>query len=425
MGVGGDNVHANDRRRFMRNAALAVLAGTRLAGASARRAHVIVAGGGFAGATCALQLRQLEPAIDVTLVDPEDHYVTCPMSDAALVGWRSMQSLTVSRAGLARAGVRCVRDRVVSIDAQSRRVRLASSKNLACDRLVVAPGIRFLWDRLEGYGEAQSQRMPHAWRAGPQTDLLAAQLRAIDDGAVFAICVPPGLMRCPPAPFERASVVAAWLKQHKPHSKVLIFDANNRFPRQESFTAAWKQLYGDRIEWIPVTEGGAVERVDVRASTLYTSSGAHRVAVANVIPPQAPGAFALDAALASGHGWCPVDPMTFESTLVPHVHVIGDACIADAMPKAASSALSQAQQCAAAIVAHFADRVPPTPAFDSVCYSALAQDRSLAIHARFRVDGGHIVAESAPSEPAPAISAAERDAAIAWYRSIRHSAFGA
>ena len=161
MGVGGDNVNANDRRRFMRNAALAVLAGTRLAGASARRAHVIVAGGGFAGATCALQLRRLEPAIDVTLVDPEDHYVTCPMSDAALVGWRSMQSLTVSRAGLARTRVRYIRDRVASIDAQARHLRLASSKSLACDRLVVAPGIRFLWDRLEGYGEAVSLRLPH------------------------------------------------------------------------------------------------------------------------------------------------------------------------------------------------------------------------------------------------------------------------
>jgi sulfide dehydrogenase [flavocytochrome c] flavoprotein subunit len=199
---------ARERRRFMQAAAL-VLGGTQFAGASARRARVVVAGGGFSGATCALQLRRLDPAIDITLVDPDDRYVTCPMSDAALVGWRSMQSITVSRTGLVRAGVRYVRDRVVSIDAPTRRVRLASSKDLACDRLVVAPGIRFLWDRLEGYGEAQAQRMPHAWRAGKQTDLLAAQLHAIDDGGIFAICVPPGLMRCPPAPFERASVVAA------------------------------------------------------------------------------------------------------------------------------------------------------------------------------------------------------------------------
>ncbi len=165
-------------------------------------------------------------------------------------------------------------------------------------------------------------------------------------------------MRCPPGPYERASLVAEFLAKHKPRSKVLIFDANNRFPRQDAFTTAWKEIYGDRIEWIPVTEGGAVERVDVRTNTLYTASGAHHVAVANVIAPQAPGAFALDAGLASGHGWCPVDPTTFESMNVPRVHVIGDACIADAMPKAASAALSQATQCAAAIVARFANRAP-------------------------------------------------------------------
>jgi len=424
MGVGGDNVHANDRRRFMRNAALAVLAGTRLAGASARRAHVIVAGGGFAGATCALQLRRLEPAIDVTLVDPEDHYVTCPMSDAALVGWRSMQSLAVSRAGLARAGVRCVRDRVVSIDARARRVRLASSKNLDCDRLVVAPGIRFLWDKLEGYGEAQSQRMPHAWRAGPQTDLLAAQLRAIDDGAVFAICVPPGLMRCPPAPFERASVVAAWLKQHKPRSKVLIFDANNHFPKQDVFTAAWQEFYPGMIEWIPATEGGAIERVDAPAMTLYTSRGVQRVAVANVIPQQAPGLLALDAGLASGHGWCPVVPDTLESTLAAGVHVIGDACIAGAMPKSASAAHSQALQCARAIVASLREQAVPAPQFDSVCYSLLGRDRALAIHGHFAAADGEIrPTDGAPGADAASAQALARQAA-AWYDKIVSESFG-
>jgi NADPH-dependent 2,4-dienoyl-CoA reductase/sulfur reductase-like enzyme len=246
----------------------------------------------------------------------------------------------------------------------------------------------------------------------------------MDDGGTFAISVPAGLMRCPPGPYERAGLVAEFLARHKPRSKVLIFDANNRFPRQEAFAAAWKALYGERIEWVPVTEGGAVVRVDVRTSTLHTSGGAHRVALANVIPPQAPGTFALDAGLASGHGWCPIDPVTFESTNVPHVHVIGDACIADAMPKAASAALSQAKQCAAAIVARFSNREAPAPALDSVCYSALALDRSLAIHARFRVEREHFVAEPAAADAPSAVSAEERAASAAWYRAIRRSAFG-
>ena len=423
MGV-GDDASVRARRRFIKAAALAVLGGAQLASAKARRARVVVAGGGFAGATCALQLRRLDTAIDVTLVDPDERYATCPMSDAALVGWRSMRSLTVSRAGLARAGVRYVRDRVASIDAQARHIRLASSKDLAYDRLVVAPGIRFLWDRLPGYGEADSQRMPHAWRAGAQTGLLAAQLRDIDDGGVFAICVPPGLMRCPPAPFERASVVAAYLKQHRPRSKVLIFDANNHFPKQDVFAAAWQEFYPGMIEWIPATEGGAVQRVDASNMTLYTSRGAQRVAVANVIPQQAPGLLAVDAGLASGHGWCPVKPESFESALIENVHVIGDACIAGAMPKSASAANSQALRCARAIVASLREQELPSPQFESVCYSLLGRDRALAIHGRFAVADGEIrqidIAQDAdqPSPQAQALQAAR------WYDRIVAESFG-
>jgi len=341
-----------------------------------------------------------------------------------LVGWRSMQSLTVSRAGLARAGVRYIRDRVASIDAQARRVRLASSKSLAYDRLVVAPGIRFLWDRLEGYGETVSLRLPHAWRAGAQTDLLAAQLRTMDDGGVFAICVPSGLMRCPPAPFERASVVAAYLKEHKPRSKVLIFDANNHFPKQDMFAAFWQEFHPGMIEWIPATEGGTVERVDAPNMTLYTSRGAQRVAVANVIPRQAPGMLAVDAGLAAGHGWCPVVAETFESTLVANVHVIGDACIAGAMPKSASAAHSQAVRCARAIAASLRGQELPPADFESVCYSLLGRDRALAIHGRFDVADGEIrQVDNAPDADANNAQAQAQHASQ-WYDTIVAESFG-
>ena len=409
------------RRAFLRSAALAAAA---IAAPSARgaKARIVVVGGGFAGSACALLLKRAEPSLDVTLVDPDARYVTCPMSNDVVVGGRTIGSLTLTRVGLGRAGVRFVRARADALDADARAIRLDDGTRIAYDRCIVAPGIRFLWGTPDGYDEAASQAMPHAWEAGAQTTRLAGRLRAIEDGGVFAISVPSGLMRCPPGPYERASLVAEWLARNRPRSKVLIFDANNRFPRQEAFTTAWDALYRGRIEWIPVTEGGAVERVDVRTNTLYTSRGAHRVALANVIPPQAPGRFAFDAGLASGHGWCPVEPVTFASTLVPHVHVIGDACIADAMPKAASAALSQARQCAAAIVASLAGREPPVPALDSVCYSALARDRALAIRLRFRVDGGRVEAEPGTPEPA---SAAAREAAEAWYREARASAFDA
>jgi sulfide dehydrogenase [flavocytochrome c] flavoprotein subunit len=412
------------RRTFIGAAALSAVA---LAAPVARaaKARIAIVGGGFGGSACALLLKRADPSLDVTLIDPDERYVTCPMSNEVVVGARTIDTLTLTREGLRRAGVRFVRARATALDAERRTLRLADGSRVAYDRCVVAPGIRFLWGTPEGYDEAASERMPHAWEAGAQTMRLAERLRAMDDGGVFAISVPSGLMRCPPGPYERASLVAEFLQRHKPRAKVLIFDANNRFPRQEIFTAAWDAAYRGLLEWIPVTQGGAVQRVDVRTNTLHTSSGAHRVALANVIPPQAPGRFASDAGLASGHGWCPVDPTSFASTNAAHVHVIGDACIADAMPKAASAALSHARQCAAAIVAELAGRDAPTPQLDSVCYSALALERSFAIHARFRVAEGHIESDTQAAEAPPAPSPAEREAAEAWYRSIRATSFAA
>jgi sulfide dehydrogenase [flavocytochrome c] flavoprotein chain len=412
------------RRTFIRVAALS-LAAIGAPGARAARARIAIIGGGFGGSACALLLKRADPALDVTLVDPVERYVTCPMSNEVVVGARTIDSLTLTREGLRRAGVRFVRARATALDAEKRVLRFGDGGRLAYDVCIVAPGIRFLWGTPEGYDEAAAARMPHAWEAGAQTTRLAERLRAMDDGGVFAISVPAGLMRCPPGPYERASLVAQFLARHRPRSKVLIFDANNRFPRQDAFTAAWDALYRGRIEWIPPTEGGAVQRVDARANTLHTSSGAHRVALANVIPPQAPAQFAVDAGLAHGHGWCPVDPASFESTYVPHVHVIGDACIADAMPKAASAALSQARQCVAAIIARLSGGEPPVPQLDSVCYSALSADRSLSIRARFRIADGHIESVADAAENAAAPSTEERNVAQAWYRSIRATAFDA
>jgi hypothetical protein len=286
---------------------------------------------------------------------------------------------------------------------------------------VVAPGIRFLWDRIEGYDEDAAQRMPHAWNAGEQTTRLANQLRSMEDGGVVAISVPSGLLRCPPGPYERASLIAHYLRQHKPRSKILILDANNSFPKQRQFTDAWSTLYPGMIEWIPVTQDGAVVRVDTATMTLYTAAGAHRVAVANVIPPQAPGELAPASALASDHGWCPIEPNTFESTIVRGVHVIGDACIADAMPKSASAAYSQAQQCAMAIASMLSGRDIPEPVFDSVCYSMLAPAQAIAFPGHFQVADGKIVA--AESAAAPEAAAQESRAAERWYINILAKAF--
>jgi sulfide dehydrogenase [flavocytochrome c] flavoprotein subunit len=205
---------------------------------------------------------------------------------------------------------------------------------------------------------------------------------------------------------------------------VLIFDANNHFPREDAFSAAWQELYPGTIEWIPVTEGGALERVDPERMTLYSARGAQHADVINIIPPQAPAAIAVQAGLASDHGWCPVEPSTFESTLVPGVHVIGDACIADPMPKAASAAHAQALQCARALAAAFDGAAPPLPVMDSVCYSLLAPGRALSIHARFETRNGVIA--SLPAAPGAVTESGQEEArnAASWYRRIVAESFG-
>jgi sulfide dehydrogenase [flavocytochrome c] flavoprotein chain len=417
------------RRRFLRLTALAAASGVSGLGLAAHagtpaKGRVVILGGGFAGSACALRLRRLDASIDVSLIDPLESYVTCPMSNEVLTGLRDLASITVSRAGVRRAGIRLVRDRVAAIDVSARTVRLEGGHTLPFDRLVVAPGIRFLWNKPEGYDAAAAQSMPHAWQAGDQTQRLAAQLRAMDDGGVVAISVPSGLMRCPPAPYERASLIAHYLARHKPRSKVLILDSNNHFPRQDVFTAAWQSLYPGLIEWIASTQDGAVVRVDTASMTLYSANAAHRVAVANVIPPQAPGQIAADAGLASDHGWCPIVPRTFESQLIANVHVIGDACIADAMPKSASAGVSQAMQCAGAIVALLGGHEVPDPAFESVCYSMLAPDRALSIPGRFAVQDERIAALELPAASTALNSDAQqaRDAQR-WYRQIRAESF--
>lgn len=416
------------RREFLSRAALAAAtAATWRAGASSASSdspRVVVVGGGFAGGACALRLRSLNPAIHVTLVDPDSRYVTCPMSSAALVDLRSIGSITATREGLKRAGVKYVHDQVSSIDAARRRVRLRSGSELVYERLVIAPGIRFLFGTPDGYDEAAALHMPHAWQAGAQTELLAAQLRTMSDGGTVAISVPTGLMRCPPGPYERASLIAHWLKEHRARSKVLIFDANNHFPRQDIFSANWQELYPGMIEWIPPGEGGVITRVDVKRRTLYSAGGVHRVAVANIIPPQAPGSLASAAGLASGHGWCPIKPASFESELLDNVHVIGDACIAGAMPKSASAAHSQALHCAAAIAAAFDGRATPPFDMDSVCYSMVSPQSALALRGKFELNDGEIrQVAAATNAPDQAATAEHLREATVWYENIRSECF--
>lgn len=394
--------------------------------------RIVVIGGGFGGATCAKYLRLYEPALDVTLIEQNAAYVTCPGSNWMLGGMRSLDDLTQGYAALRdRYGVNVAIDRAVGIDPLKRQVALASGRTLIYDRLVMSPGIDFDWRAIEGYDTAAAQHLPHAWKAGPQTVLLQQQLQAMPDGGTFIMAPPPMPFRCPPGPPERASMVAHYFKTHKPKSKILILDAKDNFSKQALFMQAWDQLYPGMIEWVPAGGGGKVERVDASARTVHTASGGtHRGDVINIIPPQRAARIAADSGLTDESGWCPVNQLTFESTLVPNIHVIGDSSVAGALPKSGHTANNIAKMTAAAIVSLFRGAPPPQPSHVNTCYSLVAPDYGISIAGVYRLgEDGLLQGVPGAGGLSPADATAQQRAqeagyAQGWYKSIVADSFG-
>ncbi len=392
--------------------------------------RVVIVGGGFGGATCAKYLRRLNPKIEVLLVEPDRRYATCPFSNLVLGGLESLDKLVFDYGALERDhGVRVIHDSAVGIDTDVQVVKLAGGAWLTYDRAVFSPGISFIWNAPEGYTADTAERMPHAWKAGRQTELLRDQLRAMPDGGVVGLSVPPKPFRCPPGPYERASLMAHYLKQHKPRSKILILDGNEGFSKRDLFEEAWAKFYPGMIERIGVSGYGGVTRVDAASHTLFTETDQHRVDVANVIPSQQAGRIAQDIGLANNDGWCDVDPATFESTEVDKVHVIGDASVAYPIPKSASAANSQAKLCALAIVALLADERPPAPSFHNTCYSIAAPDYGFSVNGMYEVRDNHIHPIDRAGGVSPLAASAEvrkreADYARGWYASVTQEAFG-
>ena len=322
-----------------------------LAGKSAGR--VVIVGGGFGGASCAKYLSRLAPGLEVTLVERYSRFITCPFSNAVLGGLYEIDYITHGYDALKDShGVSVVHDNASEIDPVAKTVSLAGGSKLKYDRLVVSPGIDIQWGAIDGYDEAASKTIPHAWKAGSQTLLLRKQLEEMPDGGVVIIAAPRNPFRCPPGPYERASLIAHYLKQAKPRSKILIYDAKEKFSKQPLFQQGWQALYPGMIEWISESEGGAIESVDASKMTVHPTFGEPRKAdVINMIPPQKAGAIAHAAGLNGDGAWCPVNQRTFESAVHKDIHVIGDAAIASPMPKSGFAASSQGKVCAAAIVA--------------------------------------------------------------------------
>jgi sulfide dehydrogenase [flavocytochrome c] flavoprotein subunit len=358
------------RRSLLQGLATLPLAAPLLA--QAAPARVTVLGGGFGGAAVARTLRRLAPEVAVTLIDRAPQIHSCPFSNGVLGGLWGEDRITFGYDGLAGAGIAVVQAEATALDPATRAVTLADGTVIDADFTVLSPGIALNYSAIEGYSEDAAQVMPHAWTAGAQTSLLRGQLQAMPDGGTVVIAVPRPPFRCPPGPYERASLIAHYLQSAKPASKILILDAQDGFSKQGLFEEAWAALYPGMIERIPGAESGEVLSVDPASMRVSTAFDDVTAAVANIIPPQTAGAIAVAAGLDQGLGWCPVDGVTLESAVAPGVHVIGDAAISGDMPKSGFSAHQQGMACAAAIAARIAGADPVAHKLLNTCYSLAA-----------------------------------------------------
>src|SRR5262245_27851463 len=292
------------RRDFCRTgAATAAVTALPLPAFAQSAPRVVVIGGGFGGASCARALRLVDPKLQVTLVEQNKTFVACPFSNNVIAGLRGIEEQQFGYDKVAAAGITVAAQAATAVDATARTVRLADGTSLAYDRLVLSPGVDLRFDALQGYDEAAAEKMPHAWKAGQQTVLLRKQLEAMEDGGLVVIAAPANPYRCPPGPYERACLIAYYLKTKKPRSKLLILDAKDTFSKQRLFQNAWKELYPGLIEWISLSQGGKVNAVDPGTNTLITDFGNHTAKVANVIPPQRAGRIAAIAGAADNTGW--------------------------------------------------------------------------------------------------------------------------
>ncbi len=394
-----------------------------------RPAKLVVLGGGFGGATAARYLKRLLPSAEVSLVEPNEEYVSCPFSNLVISGLRDLSAQIFRYEALSREGIRVVRAMATDVAAASRTVTLSTGDKLPFDRLVMSPGISFRWDALEGYGESTAKVMPHAWKAGSQTVLLQQQLKAMPDGGVVLISVPPAPFRCPPGPYERASLIAHYLKREKPRSKLILLDSNARFSKQPLFTDAWQTHYGSMVEWRGASDFGGVTRVDAETMQLHTDFDVERGDVINVIPPQQASEIAKRAGVADATGWCPVNAISFESRLVPGIHVVGDATIAAPMPKSAFAANQQAKVCAIQVARLLSDLAPQATTLANTCYSYTTAETAISVSGVYRSDDGNFqnvlgAGGMSPADDQSGLAAREAIQAVDWFSAITRETFG-
>jgi NADPH-dependent 2,4-dienoyl-CoA reductase/sulfur reductase-like enzyme len=353
--------------------------------------RVVVVGGGPGGATAARYLaKDSNGALDVTLVEPARRFVTCFHSNLYLGGFRPYESITHGYEKIAAQGVTLVHQMAAAVDREKRELVLAEGSRLPYDRLLLSPGIDLRYDSVPGWGQEHEEKLPHAWKAGPQTELLKARLDAVPDGGMIVMIAPPNPYRCPPGPYERVSMMAHALKKAgKTKARIVVIDPKERFSKQGLFQEGWEKHYPSMVEWLGPAIHSGLKRVDPSTNTVETGFETYRDAsLVNVIPAQFAGKIARDAALVNQTGYCPIDPDTMRSTMDQSIHVVGDAAIAGDMPKSAFSANSQAKVAAMSIRAELTGSRAFPPRYANTCWSLIDADDTVKVGGRYEpVDG--------------------------------------
>ncbi|MEO5336474.1 MAG: FCSD flavin-binding domain-containing protein [Magnetospirillum sp. WYHS-4] len=401
--------------------------------------RVVVVGGGFGGATAAKYLKFFDPAIDVTLITPEDHFYSCPLSNvtffnAKFAGFTSLDSLKQNYKALAeKHKVNVVIDLVVGVEpgkgsmGEGGKVTTKGGRVFEYDRLIMSPGIDM--KDMPGYTAAEHDIAPHAWKAGPQTALLNKQLQDLENGKPVIIVAPADPYRCPPGPYERAGTMAYYLKNNKPKSKVIILDAKEDFAKKGLFMEGWEQNMKGYVEWVPASKDGKVTRVDAAKRIAYTEFGEHKAGVLNVIPPQSAGKIAIAAGLTNDKGWCDIDLATFESKKAKGIHVIGDAAVVTGMPKSGNAANTQAKVAAAAVSRFLNGEKPGTPKTTNTCYSMVTPEWGISVTAVYELgEKGYAGVKGSggvsPAKAGDEFRRLEAKNAWGWYINIAQDIWG-
>ncbi|HWO42292.1 MAG TPA: FAD/NAD(P)-binding oxidoreductase, partial [Candidatus Eisenbacteria bacterium] len=380
--------------------------------------RVVVIGGGWGGATAAKYVRIADPNIDVTLLEPNKEFISCPFSNLVLCGVEKLKTLTMGYEGLRKRGVRIRHEAAIAID-PARRVVRVGKEALEYDRLIVSPGIDFLWDQIDGLAEAKDSVL-HAWKAGPQTTQLAKQLQALPDGGTVVMTVPPAAYRCPPGPYERASLIAWYLQTKKPKSKLIVLDANKDIVSKAGlFKAVFKEY--PNLDYRP---SNRVEKIDVKAREVTSETGDKiHYDLVNVIPPQRAAAIAVEADLVGAdQRWCEVNHVTYESVKQKNIHVIGDATIGLPVPKSGNIANAMGKICAVAVAHMLNEKEPPAIPPGNTCYSWVNDREAIAVVNSYRIENGKVVQIEQKLTPGKSVAVAQNS--LGWRASIWHDVLG-